>query len=470
MSNGRNDAALVMVDTNDHSSGISAKEAACEDDTCPQGPPPGISMQPQHVLASSLPSRWGLAGRASKFGAYLKPKQSTFIRHAVNEEDDYGLVGSVEKNRGCIASVPFCSYPEFDGGVGEIRPTPSRNRRKLFLVPTDNDFESEDSNEFCDDDGKPLYKPRQRGIPMLSAGNLECQVAVPHAVVQAQESTLKIPNEVKQAAPIASLATFQRERKLAVARSAPLDNPNPHRFSLPSAVCCQRTGEADGADIEEDSVEEQNWHDRKSLTGAVARVVYYRVGATSPLDDILGLRRTSTGRIVVAKVRESGQAFRAGVDLGFELVSINGCRFFHGLEPEELRKSIVAPATLIFVGFVGKLQPEVKIKHPMSRYSCGISKNTSFLVTKAAGISDVRVLDEADSIFIASDQEEALRAANGEAAPRRTWTEMEGMPVSANPESAPNDTVLYELRRIEARGLLQKALSTTDGYTRDFSI
>merc|ERR1711982_125498 len=99
----------------------------------------------------------------------------------------------------------------------------------------------------------------------------------------------------------------------------------------------------------------EEWAARQRMTGAVGRLVRYAELDISPKDDILGLRRTTRGRMMVTAVRENGKAARAGVGAGDELVSIDGRKDFSGHSGEVVHSALSAPVTLVFLGFVGKL-------------------------------------------------------------------------------------------------------------------
>mmetsp|Transcript_79142 Transcript_79142/g.246446 ORF Transcript_79142/g.246446 Transcript_79142/m.246446 type:complete len:419 (+) Transcript_79142:630-1886(+) len=116
--------------------------------------------------------------------------------------------------------------------------------------------------------------------------------------------------------------------------------------------------------------EEDEWMARKRLTGAVGRLAHYREGQR-PVDDILGLTRTRYGRIKVTALRKNGTAQSAGVEVGDQLISIDGQRPSDHSVAEAIRTSLKAPSTLIFMGFAGKLQAEVRVRQP-DEPRCGL--------------------------------------------------------------------------------------------------
>lgn len=121
--------------------------------------------------------------------------------------------------------------------------------------------------------------------------------------------------------------------------------------------------------------EEEEWVKRKKLTGAVCRSAFYREGGPEPIEDILGLRRTRSGRLKVTALQHGGTASAAGVDVGDQLVSINGTEPCESLMAEAVLMRLRVPAVVIFMGFVGKLQAEVRVRQPDSP-SCGFPTTT----------------------------------------------------------------------------------------------
>lgn len=115
--------------------------------------------------------------------------------------------------------------------------------------------------------------------------------------------------------------------------------------------------------------EEAEWDQRQQKSGTVGRLVEYYVG-DSPEQDIT-LRAGGRQHIVVANVREGGVAASKGVRAGDRLVSIGGKKDFMGLAAGEVQRRIMPPVVLVFLGFVGKLQAEVRLTN--SNHECGIS-------------------------------------------------------------------------------------------------
>merc|ERR1712008_644970 len=136
-----------------------------------------------------------------------------------------------------------------------------------------------------------------------------------------------------------------------------------------------------GDEVEVDK-EEEEWLARKKLTGAIGRLVFYRKGQ-KPVEDILGLCRTRNGRLKVTALQpavDGGIASIAGVEMGDQLISINGQKPDENLLAEAVRMRLGSPATLIFMGFAGKLQAEVRVRQP-EEPQCGLPAFTDVATT-----------------------------------------------------------------------------------------
>jgi len=130
--------------------------------------------------------------------------------------------------------------------------------------------------------------------------------------------------------------------------------------------------------------EEKEWVMRKMKTGAVCRMAFYRSGGQEPIEDILGLRWTKTGPLKVSALLPGGTASQYGVEVGDQVVTINGREPYEGLLAEAIRMRLQAPVVIIFTGFVGKLQAEVRVRQPDSPV-CGFPATTD---VAAALLSD----------------------------------------------------------------------------------
>jgi len=67
---------------------------------------------------------------------------------------------------------------------------------------------------------------------------------------------------------------------------------------------------------------------------------------------------------MVTAVRGDGPAARAGVIAGDQLISIDGEKIWEYYPAKAVLSGVRGPATLIFLGFSGKLQAEVRVKQP----------------------------------------------------------------------------------------------------------
>lgn len=193
--------------------------------------------------------------------------------------------------------------------------------------------------------------------------------------------------------------------------------------------------------------EEEEWETRQRTSGTVGRLVMYQKG-DHPKDDIV-LRGGGGGRhIVVAGVRENGQASRTGVRAGDRLVSIDGRKEFLGLPADMVRERLEAPTVLVFLGFVGKLQAEVRLTTPSA--ICGISTRQEVLkgtFRRPLQLEEERVLNAGfASMFLTVDQrtDDFQRMQKAKA---------------VVPDRQPS---LFELRRPEAVGLVKRALKRVE--------
>jgi len=107
--------------------------------------------------------------------------------------------------------------------------------------------------------------------------------------------------------------------------------------------------------------EAERWDQRQQRSGAVGRIVAYHRGQ-SPKEDMF-LRGGGRHHIVLAGLRDGGQASRAGLKVGDRLVSIDGNKDLLGLQAEAVQEGLGAPVVLVFLGFVGMLEAEVRLTH-----------------------------------------------------------------------------------------------------------
>mmetsp|Transcript_35154 Transcript_35154/g.90332 ORF Transcript_35154/g.90332 Transcript_35154/m.90332 type:complete len:515 (-) Transcript_35154:66-1610(-) len=117
--------------------------------------------------------------------------------------------------------------------------------------------------------------------------------------------------------------------------------------------------------------EEDEWEQRKQQTGAAGRLVIYDARDCPQQDMQLRGGGPNMRRIMVTTITEGGKAAQAGVKAGDVLVSIDGKKDFAGLTADEVHSSLGAPVMLVFMGFVGKLQAEVRLNYKQK--TCGLS-------------------------------------------------------------------------------------------------
>jgi len=115
--------------------------------------------------------------------------------------------------------------------------------------------------------------------------------------------------------------------------------------------------------------ETERWDQRQQKSGAIGRLVLYHANQ-SPKEDVF-LRSDGHHHIVLAGLRDGGQAARAGVSVGDRLVSIDGKKDLLGLQAEAIQEGLKAPVALVFLGFVGKHEAEVRVRYV--EQVCGIS-------------------------------------------------------------------------------------------------
>eukprot|EP00927_Polykrikos_kofoidii_P023921 TRINITY_DN2185_c1_g1_i1.p1 TRINITY_DN2185_c1_g1~~TRINITY_DN2185_c1_g1_i1.p1 ORF type:complete len:493 (-),score=86.97 TRINITY_DN2185_c1_g1_i1:423-1901(-) len=199
-------------------------------------------------------------------------------------------------------------------------------------------------------------------------------------------------------------------------------------WCLPAAGCHREPLEERASPEEE---EEREWALRQSRTGTVGRLVSYSI-ADRPQEDFL-LRGGNGGHVVVAAVRDGGRASKVGVKSGDRLVSIDGRKDFLTCSADAIRDGLVPPTVLVFLGFVGKLQAEVRLTP--SKSVCGMREEEmlSFSSESPFALYDQRVFNPASSsIFLVSAEPRADRQVSVGVAPCKD--------VGASEESASCDT------------------------------
>lgn len=200
------------------------------------------------------------------------------------------------------------------------------------------------------------------------------------------------------------------------------------------------------------SEEEDEWASRQQRTGTVGRLVIYAEGDT-PQDDLL-LRGGHDHHLVVAAVRDNGPASRAGVKAGDRLVSIDGKKDFMGASADSVRDLLRAPTIIVFLGFVGKLQAEVRLS--CASKCCGLS--TRHQVARGYTDRPVQVCEEV--IFNAGIA--SLFLATGDESPQVKIKEPAENSTETHAGQLPPNIPMFELQRGEAHALVKSALRRYD--------
>lgn len=227
--------------------------------------------------------------------------------------------------------------------------------------------------------------------------------------------------------------------------------------------------------------EELEWDMRQRQTGAAGRLVVYEED-DQPMEDIL-LRGGGLRRVMVASVTEGGKAAQAGIKAGDVLVSIDGKKDFKGTSADLIHASLHAPVMLVFMGFVGKLQAEVRLNYRQK--VCGFASQQQVAIGRPE--APLQVVDEvvfqpgSASLFLATTQTLPRRSANR----RPLWRSGSGAILGGVGDTLPEDDAdvrsvagedtagtgggadgepeslpaVYELRGHEARNLVSRALS-----------
>lgn len=191
---------------------------------------------------------------------------------------------------------------------------------------------------------------------------------------------------------------------------------------------------------------EDEFEVRRRITGLTGRVVQYDRGET-PWEDI-ELRGGSGKRIEVNSIMHGGKAHLAGVKVGEVLTAVDGRRNLESLAAHVVQHNLLAPCTLVFVGFVGRLNAEVRLN--VVPELCGLPVRKAGALDEAmrTWIVEQVLLDQrAGALWLATDSNLPDKAAK-----RRS--------VSADPCIARE---FFELRPSEARNVVRGALHPEGG-------
>jgi len=227
--------------------------------------------------------------------------------------------------------------------------------------------------------------------------------------------------------------------------------------------------------------EEEEWDARQRQTGAAGRLVIYDEG-DRPRSDFL-LRGGAGRRIMVTAVTDGGKAAQAGVKAGDVLVSIDGKKDFKEKPADHVHASLKGPVMLVFMGFVGKLQAEVRLNYKQK--VCGLSSQHQVVFGRPD--APVQVVDEVifhpgtATLLLATSPPEprpvttsrslsrgkggsGLAGDDGHVGEEPEGSEMEetgapGSCIRTTESAAESLSAVYELRGPEARSLVSRALS-----------
>eukprot|EP00445_Apocalathium_hangoei_P037770 CAMPEP_0203947280 /NCGR_PEP_ID=MMETSP0359-20131031/82295_1 /ASSEMBLY_ACC=CAM_ASM_000338 /TAXON_ID=268821 /ORGANISM="Scrippsiella Hangoei, Strain SHTV-5" /LENGTH=613 /DNA_ID=CAMNT_0050878679 /DNA_START=167 /DNA_END=2004 /DNA_ORIENTATION=+ len=202
--------------------------------------------------------------------------------------------------------------------------------------------------------------------------------------------------------------------------------------------------------------EERDWIERQRRTGCVGRLVNYDRW-DCPQADFL-LRGGCGNKVMVAQVTEGGRAHRMGVKAGDMLVSIDGRKDFLSQPGELLHASVVAPVTLVFMGFVGRPTAEVQLASKAPQ--CGSPESTPFLSNLW---SNITLLDQivfqpgkASSVMLATNSPSCGgTAGSGDGLGPQSSPHAPGMDRGARSVSP----AVFELAREDAVNVVRHALS-----------
>lgn len=309
-----------------------------------------------------------------------------------------------------------------------------------------------------------------------------------------QEEYRQLPSSSSTAKPLPSVALRHFPRQgvhgLLDPSSAPLQHGTQKRDpsrghpraalrvtsqpSSTSSMCGVEAAASSAAPVEPD---EEEWDARQRLTGAAGRLVIYEVGELVTQDFLL--RGGCGRRVTVTSVLEGGKAACAGIKAGDILASINGWKDFHGKSADEVHASLRAPVMLVFLGFVGKLQAEVRLNYKQK--SCGMASQSEVLFGKPetpALLLDEIVFQPHNAPLLLTTRSQS--PTNGKAVPQGSHDGDLGAVVNVDGDSvsdglegdlididaflsdaerdAQEVIAVYEIRAFEARKLVSRAL------------
>eukprot|EP00929_Paragymnodinium_shiwhaense_P057999 TRINITY_DN29053_c0_g1_i1.p1 TRINITY_DN29053_c0_g1~~TRINITY_DN29053_c0_g1_i1.p1 ORF type:complete len:722 (-),score=184.92 TRINITY_DN29053_c0_g1_i1:456-2621(-) len=215
-----------------------------------------------------------------------------------------------------------------------------------------------------------------------------------------------------------------------------------------AAIVCNGHEEKDDKEMTTfEDEEDEEWAQRQQRTGTVGRLVRYGEN-DKPTEDLL-LRGGNGRHVVVAAVCEDGPAAKAGVKAGDRLVSVDGHKDFLAFPADSIRDGLMAPCVLVFLGFVGKLQAEVRLSCEAG--GCGLNQQTAVVRNTPEvhfTLAEEKVLQSAaSSLFftVAGDGTHEQRQVEGDTG---------SAPLQPQPPPP-----FFELQQPDAHGILRWALN-----------
>lgn len=235
------------------------------------------------------------------------------------------------------------------------------------------------------------------------------------------------------------------------------------------------------------SQEEDSWNRRQRKQGAVARLVVYCPGQTPSTDITLA---GGSGRPVrIISVRDRSTAAIAGARIGDRLVSIDGKKNFMDLPASIIQERLKAPTKLVFMGFHGKLEAEVRLHNAEEAW--GFSNQDA--INEPGGVlefRDVTVLNKSMAmmapLFLTTLlPEKECKEPDTYTKPtlQRSWTDDIASKLSAQVDNCSGKRVVwkrtpghstswtkhvvpatpcFELHRLEAHSLVQRAMRSLE--------
>jgi len=289
------------------------------------------------------------------------------------------------------------------------------------------------------------------------------------------------PRTTSRKPPAAQIAECRSDGILSLHRI--LRKSPDNRQALPS---CRSEAPPEASSSTSVIMEEIEWEARRKQTGAVGHLVVYERG-DDPKQDFL-LRGGKGHRILVTAVTEGGKAHAAGVRAGDALISMDGRRDFSHRSADDVHEDMQTPLKLVFMGFVGKLQAEVRLNS--KRKVCGLSSKVQLI--NGCPQAPVQVMDEvvfqpgSAALLLATDCLGEMESADTKTSRvtfpavglRIVEKDCDGMSMCTDIDSVPTEGLgcqssaeatrenssqalssVFELRDAEARHLLQHALS-----------